>query len=58
MVAAHGGDLVAATGVGLRPIFVRRTAQWGPGCGDESSSGLPGLVIADGLEHLADLLGC
>jgi 2-haloacid dehalogenase len=58
MVAAHGDDLVAATGVGLRPFFVRRTAEWGPGGGDESPTGLPGLVIANGLEHLADLLGC
>jgi hypothetical protein len=58
MVAAHGGDLVAAARVGLRPIFVRRPQEWGPGGGEEPPTGLPGLVVADGLEHLADLLGC
>jgi 2-haloacid dehalogenase len=58
MVAAHGDDLVAASGVGLRPVFVRRPQEWGPGGGDEPPTGLPGLVVADGLEHLADLLGC
>lgn len=58
MVAAHGGDLFAAARVGLRPIFVRRPEEWGPGGGEEPPTGLPGLVVADGLEHLADLLGC
>lgn len=58
MVAAHGDDLVAAARVGLRPIFVRRPQEWGPGGGGELPTGLAGLVVADGLEHLADLLGC
>jgi len=58
MVAAHGDDLVAAARVGLRPIFVRRPQEWGPGGGGEPPTGLPGLVVADDLEHLADLLGC
>ena len=58
MVAAHTDDLVAAARVGLRPIFVRRPHEWGPGCGAEPPTGLPGLIVADDLEHLADLLGC
>ena len=58
MVAAHPDDLVAAARVGLRPIFVRRPHEWGPGGGGEAPTGLPGLVVADDLEHLADLLGC
>jgi 2-haloacid dehalogenase len=58
MVAAHGDDLVAAARVGLRPIFVRRPEEWGPGGGEEPPTGLAGLVVAGGLEHLADLLGC
>ena len=62
MVAAHGDDLVAAAQLGLRPIFVCRPQDWGaeggPGGGGEPPIGLPGLVIADDLEHLADLLGC
>ena len=58
MVAAHGGDLVAAARVGIRPIFVRRPQEWGPVGEGRPPIGLPGLVVADDLEHLADLLGC
>ena len=58
MVAAHATDLVAAARVGLRPIFVRRPQEWGPGGGEEPPTGLPGLLVAEDLEQLADLLGC
>lgn len=58
MVAAHREDLVAAARVGLRPIFVRRPREWGPGGGEEPPTGLAGLVVAEDLKHLADLLGC
>jgi len=58
MVAAHGSDLEAAADVGLRPIFVRRPGEWGPDADAEPIPRLPGLVVADDLEHLADLLGC
>ena len=56
MVAAHGPDLVAAAEVGLRPLFVRRAQEWGPGGGDEPPDGLPGLAVAESLEDLADQL--
>jgi 2-haloacid dehalogenase len=58
MVAAHAGDLVAAAAVGLRPVFVRRPDEWGTGVPEEPPSQLPGLVVADDLGHLAELLGC
>ena len=57
MVAAHADDLVAAAGVGLRPVFVRRPQEWGPDGPVEQPPDLPGLVVANDLEHLAELLG-
>jgi 2-haloacid dehalogenase len=57
MVAAHAGDLEAASGVGLRPLFVRRPDEWGTGV-PEDPPDLPGLVVADDLLGLAAHLGC
>ena len=57
MVACHAQDLQAAAEVGLRPLFVRRPQEWGPGGGDEPPHGLPGLVVAASLEDLAEQLG-
>lgn len=57
MVAAHAGDLIAAAGVGLRPVFVRRPAEWGPAGGEEPPAGPAGLLVVDDLGHLATLLG-
>ena len=58
MVAAHAADLRAAAGLGLRPVFVRRPLEWGPGAPAEDPPALDGLIEADGLTHLAELLGC
>jgi 2-haloacid dehalogenase len=58
MVAAHANDLVAAAEVGLRPVFVRRPGEWGPEGDAEPPPRLAGLLVADDLEHLCDLLGC
>jgi 2-haloacid dehalogenase len=58
MVAAHPSDLQAAAAVGLRPIFVRRPLEWGPGAPPADPPALDGLLEADGLNHLADALGC
>lgn len=57
MVAAHAEDLVAAVEAGLRPVFVRRPQEWGPGGGEEPPEGLEGLVVADSLTYLPELLG-
>ena len=56
MVAAHPGDLEAAAQVGLRPVFVSRPREWGPGTDTSPPTGLPGLVVAQDLADLADQL--
>ena len=58
MVAAHASDLRAAAGLGLRPVFVRRPLEWGPGVPPEDPPALDGLIDAEGLTHLAGQLGC
>ena len=58
MVAAHASDLQAAAALGLRPVFVRRPLEWGPGAGQEDPPALDGLLDAEGLGHLAEMLGC
>jgi 2-haloacid dehalogenase len=58
MVAAHGSDLRAAAKLGLRPIFLRRPAEWGPGAPPTHPPALDGLLDSDGLIDLAEMLGC
>ena len=58
MVAAHAGDLQAAAALGLRPLFIRRPLEWGPDGPAEQPPALDGLVEADSLTALADILGC
>ena len=58
MVAAHAADLRAAAALGLRPIFVRRPLEWGPGGTPEEPPALAGVLEADGLGDLASGLGC
>jgi 2-haloacid dehalogenase len=58
MVAAHAGDLRAAAALGLRPVFIDRPLEWGPGGSPESAPDLDGLITAPSLTHLADTLGC
>ncbi len=58
MVAAHPSDLRAAAGLGLRPVFVRRPLEWGPGVVSEDPPALAGLIDAEDLTHLAGQLGC
>jgi 2-haloacid dehalogenase len=58
MVAAHASDLAAAAALGLRPIFVRRPLEWGPGVPPARPPALDGLLEADGLDDLAGKLGC
>jgi 2-haloacid dehalogenase len=58
MVAAHAQDLQAAAALGLRPIFVRRSSEWGPGMPPPALPVVDDLLEADGLDHLATVLGC
>ncbi len=58
MVAAHASDLHAAAALGLRPIFVRRPLEWGPGMPPADPPALDGLIETEGLNHLAEALGC
>jgi 2-haloacid dehalogenase len=58
MVAAHGSDLRAAAALGLRSIFVRRPLEWGADAQPAGPPALDGLIEAEGLDHLATLLGC
>ena len=58
MVAAHPSDLRAAAALGLRPIFIRRPLEWGPGSSPPVPPELVGLLHADGLDQLATALGC
>jgi 2-haloacid dehalogenase len=56
MVAAHASDLRAAAALGLRPLFIRRPLEWGPDAPAEDPPALDGLIEADNLMHLAELL--
>ena len=56
LVAAHPGDLAAASAVGMRTVFVRRPDEWGPGAGAPEAPDLPGLVVVDSLAEVADAL--
>jgi 2-haloacid dehalogenase len=58
MVAAHAADLHAAAALGLRPIFVRRPLEWGPAVPPAEPPAVQGLLDANGLDHLATMLGC
>lgn len=58
MVAAHPSDLRAAAALGLRPIFIRRPQEWGPGVPPAEPPALGGLLQAGGLGELAGALGC
>jgi 2-haloacid dehalogenase len=58
MVAAHATDLQAAAALGLRPVFIRRPLEWGSCAAPEEPPALDGLINAEGLIHLAELLGC
>jgi 2-haloacid dehalogenase len=58
MVAAHPADLHAAAALGLRPVFIRRPLEWGPGALPAAPPALDGAAEADGLIELAEDLGC
>ena len=58
MVAAHNGDLAAASAHGMKTAFVRRAQEHGPGqTSDLEPNGAWDIVAEDFLD-LADKLGC
>ena len=58
MVAAHNGDLAAASKVGLRTAFVVRPTEYGPGQTKDLKAEQAWDVVADSFIDLADRLGC
>ena len=58
MVAAHNGDLAAASAVGFRTAFVPRPAEHGPGQTRDTRAERAWDVIAEDFVDLAARLGC
>jgi 2-haloacid dehalogenase len=58
LVAAHNGDLKAASGFGLRTAFVPRPAEHGPGQTKDLAPDGPWDVVARDFVDLAEKLGC
>jgi 2-haloacid dehalogenase len=58
MVAAHNGDLAAASSVGLRTAFVPRPAEHGPGQVKDVKPAREWDVVARDFVDLAVRLGC
>jgi len=57
MVAAHNGDLVAASGVGLRTAFVTRPNEYGPGQSTDLAADNDYDLVAEDFIDLAAQLG-
>ena len=58
MVAAHNGDLVAASGVGLRTAFIRRPLEYGPSQSVDVDPTGDYDFVAENLVDLAEQLDC
>ena len=58
MVAAHNGDLVAASDVGLRTAFIRRPKEYGPKQSMDIEPEHSFDFVADDLLDLAEQLDC
>jgi 2-haloacid dehalogenase len=58
MVAAHNGDLAAASGCGLRTAFVPRPLEWGPQKTVDVTPARAWDVVASDFGDLARQLGC
>jgi 2-haloacid dehalogenase len=58
MVAAHGRDLEAAAGVGLRTAFVERPREHGPYPGADRTADVTSDIAVTSFHELADRLGC
>jgi 2-haloacid dehalogenase len=57
MVAAHNGDLAAASALGLRTAFVPRPKEHGPGQKSDLTAESKWDVVAPDFGALADALG-
>ena len=58
MVAAHNGDLAAASKLGLRTAFILRSTEYRPKQTTDLAPGGAWDVSCDSMEALADELGC
>ena len=58
MVAAHNGDLAAASALGLRTAFVRRPTEYGPAQTTDLKPSQKWDYAVDSMEALADALRC
>ena len=58
LVAAHNGDLKAASGFGLRTAFVPRPNEHGPGQTKDLKPEGPWDVVATDFVNLAEQMGC
>jgi 2-haloacid dehalogenase len=58
MVAAHNGDLAAASAVGFRTAFVRRPTEYGPSQTTDLKAERDWDVVAESFEDMASKLGC
>jgi 2-haloacid dehalogenase len=58
LVAAHNGDLVAASKVGFRTAFIHRPTEYGPSQSTDLKAEHEFDVVAKDLIDLADRLGC
>ena len=58
MVAAHNGDLAAASTLGMKTAFVRRAQEHGPGQRSDLKPEGAWDIVAEDFLDLADKLGC
>lgn len=58
LVAAHNGDLVAASKVGYRTAFIARPTEYGPQQGKDLKAEHEFDIVATSMIDLADQLGC
>jgi 2-haloacid dehalogenase len=58
LVAAHNGDLAAASAVGLRIAFVARPQEYGPHQSKDFKAERPWDVVCASFTELADAMGC
>ena len=58
MVAAHNGDLAAASKLGLRTAFILRPTEYGPKQTTDLAAGGDWDYSCDSMEALAEKLGC